>query len=159
MRELPVTIDGTHAAIVGYGRIGALLGEKLHALGARVTVYARRREQLASAELHHHDTKRLICRGGKSTPESIDPDLRVIFNTVPQWIFGREVLQQLPQNCVLIDLASVPGGIDTNAAQALGLRTVWATSLPGKCAPESAGRILAETVGSILEEYSVSPNR
>ena len=152
MRELPVTIDGVSAAVIGYGRIGALLGERLWALGADVTVYARRPEQLALAELHHHRVKRLIRRGEESVPEGFPSDLRVIFNTVPQWIFPCEVLERLPSNCLLIDLASAPGGIDRAAAQALGLRTVWATALPGKCAPESAGIILADTIDLILEE-------
>ncbi len=159
MRELPVTIDGVSAAVIGYGRIGALLGERLWALGADVTVYARRQEQLALAELHHHRVKRLVCRGGASVPEAFSPNLRVIFNTVPQWIFTREVLERLPRNCLLIDLASAPGGFDRAAAQALGLRTVWATALPGKCSPESAGLILADTVDLILEEYAVPSER
>lgn len=152
MRELPVTIDGVHAAIIGYGRIGSILGEKLHALGAHVTVYARREEQLTLAELHHHTARRLICRDGHSAPESIDADCRVIFNTVPQWILTREVLEKLPANCVLIDLASAPGGIDRAAAQELGIPCVWGTSLPGKCAPESAGYILAQTLAGMIEE-------
>lgn len=155
MRELPVTIDGIQAAIIGYGRIGALLGEKLGALGANVTVYARRREQLAGAELHHHRVGRLICRGEETEPEFLSPDLRVIFNTVPKWILTRRVLETLPKNCLLIDLASAPGGIDHTAAQELGIKAVWATALPGKCAPESAGRILAETIEGILSENAL----
>lgn len=158
MRELPVTVDGVHAAILGYGRIGMLLGERLRALGADVTVYARRSEQRTLAELHHHRSARLICRDGRTQPEAFAPDLRVIFNTVPHWILTREVLEALPRNCVLIDLASAPGGIDRTAAQELGLRAVWATALPGKCAPESAGHILADTVGEILTEYAILPH-
>ena len=152
MHELPVTISGTHAAVIGYGRIGVLLAEKLQALGAEVTVYARRQEQLALAELHRHTAKRIVCREGRSVPVDIGQDQRVIFNTVPQWLLTREVLQKLPADCVLIDLASAPGGIDAAAAKELGLRYVWGTSLPGKCAPETAGDILAETVAGILKD-------
>ena len=159
MHELPVTIDGIHAAVIGYGRIGALLGERLGGLGANVTVYARRREQLVQAELHHHRVGRLVCRGEGTEPDFLAPGLRVIFNTVPQWIFTRRVLETLPKNCLLIDLASAPGGIDHTAAQELGIKTVWATALPGKCAPESAGRILAETIGGILSEEALAPTQ
>jgi len=159
MRELPVTIDGIHAAVIGYGRIGALLAERLRALGANVTVYARRREQLTSAELHHHRVGRLICRDGETVPDFLAPDLRAIFNTVPKWIFTRRVLETLPKDCLLIDLASAPGGIDHAAAQSLGIQTVWATALPGKCAPESAGKILAETLDGILLEHVIAPIR
>ncbi|MBQ2735154.1 MAG: dipicolinate synthase [Clostridia bacterium] len=150
MRELPVTVDGIRAGVVGYGRIGSLLAQKLQALGAEVTVYARRREPLILSKLQHHRTGRLLCN-----PLQIDPpfsEQRVIFNTVPHRIFTREVLESLPKDCVLIDLASAPGGIDHNAARELGVCSVWGTSLPGKCAPESAGIILAQTLTEILEE-------
>lgn len=152
MRELPVTIDGAEALIVGYGRIGSLLGERLHALGARVTVWARKAEQLTLAELHHHNTRRLPCRKGKTLAGELPNDCRVIFNTVPHRILTREVLENIPRSCLLIDLASAPGGIDFVAAEELGLRALWATSLPGKYAPESAGKILAETLTGLLED-------
>lgn len=152
MKELPVTISGIRAAVLGYGRIGALLAERLHAFGARVTVYARRQEQRALAELHHHHAERIVCRGGRSVPEKLPLDCRLIFNTIPKWLLTREELEQLPKNCVLIDLASPPGGIDHTAAKELGIRSVWGTSLPGKCAPESAGYILADTIADIVED-------
>lgn len=152
MRELPVTLDGTHAVILGYGRIGSLLAEKLYLLGARVTVYARRSEQLTQASLHHHTVRRMICEGGHSVPQGIPQDCRVIFNTVPRWILTREQLVKLPKNCVLIDLASAPGGIDHNAAAELGIRSIWGTSLPGRYTPESAGYILAEVIEDILSD-------
>lgn len=157
MNELPVTIDGIHAAIIGYGRIGSLLAERLRALGAEVTVYARRSEQCTLARLHHHRAARLLCREGETVLESIPADLRVIFNTVPSRILAGRVLEMLPPECLLIDLASAPGGIDHAAARAMGLHTVWATALPGKCAPESAGRILAEVLHEILSERMITP--
>ena len=148
MRELPVVLSGTKAAVIGYGRIGETLSHKLKALGADVTVYARRREVLARAELSGHSARPL---SGENSLV-FDTTTRVIFNTVPTRIFTRTVLQRLPEECLFIDLASAPGGIDTKAAEELGIRSVWATALPGKCAPESAGIILGETVHSILTD-------
>ena len=152
MQELPVTLHGASAVVVGYGRIGSLLAERLRALGADVTVWARRAEQLTLAELHGHGAVRLICQNGKTVPQRIPHGCRVIFNTVPHRFLIREILEQLSLDCLLIDLASAPGGIDFQAAEALGLRAVWATALPGKYAPESAGRFLAETLISIWED-------
>lgn len=151
MRELPVTIDGTDAVILGYGRIGAALGERLQSLGAKVTVYARRAEQRALAEMHRHTTGRLICRDGNSLPEGALPLCRVIFNTVPHRILTPEILENLPKNCLLIDLASAPGGFDHALAQQMGLRCIWGTALPGKCAPESAGNIIADVISDLLD--------
>lgn len=150
MHELPVTLDGSAVAVLGFGRIGSLLAEKLHGLGARVTVFARRSEQLALAALHHHAAARLGCKEGSTVAESLPARCCVIFNTVPQRILGVDQLKRLPKNCLLIDLASAPGGVDHNAAAKLGLKSIWATALPGRCTPESAGLILADVIEEIL---------
>ena len=52
----------------------------------------------------------------------------------------------------MIDLASKPGGVDFEAAKRLGVRVIWALSLPGKVAPITAGEIIKDTVLNILKE-------
>lgn len=156
MRELPVMLDGIHAAVIGYGRIGKVLADKLSALGAHVYLYARKPLDLTRAALRHLTPLRLSVDGGRSSLEHLPRDCRVIFNTVPYLLFTREVLEMLPTNCLYIDLASAPGGIDWAAAKELGIKTVWGTALPGKCVPESAGQILAETIELILESKGVN---
>lgn len=152
MGELPVTLDGCQTAVVGYGRIGSLLAEKLAALGAKVTVLARRREVLETAALRRHKGLLLNEGDGYRALQDLPKDLRVIFNTVPTRIFSGKALEPIPKGCLFLDLASAPGGIDFSAAAELGIRTVWATALPGKYSPETAGILLAETVEAILEE-------
>ena len=150
MRELPVVLDGTKVSVIGYGRIGEVLAQKLKALGAEVTVWARRREVCVRAEL-------LGCKTEQITGEDslrFDTNTRVIFNTVPSRLITHPVLRALSRECMIIDLASAPGGVDFFAAKELGISAVWATALPGKCAPESAGIILGETVHSILLDAS-----
>lgn len=56
---------------------------------------------------------------------------------------------------LVIDLASRPGGVDFAAAAELGVRCVWALSLPGKVAPVTAGRYIMDTVYHIMEELGV----
>lgn len=148
MRELPVVLNGSKVAVIGYGRIGEVLSAKLGALGARVTVYARRPSACTRAELAGHSSEQIF----EKRDLLFDKGTRVIFNTVPSRLLGRSTLQTLSQNCLLIDLASAPGGIDMQAAETLGLRAIWATALPGKCAPESAGVILGEVAHSILTD-------
>ena len=150
MRELPVVLDGTKVAVIGYGRIGEVLSAKLKALGADVTVWARRREVCARAELLGHTAKQIA---GEDSLK-FDTNTRVIFNTVPSRLFSRAVLQKLGRECIIIDLASAPGGVDMTVVAELGIRSIWATALPGKCAPESAGIILGETVHTILLDAS-----
>ena len=61
-------------------------------------------------------------------------------------IFPRRVLAQLKPGCVLIDLASKPGGVDFEAAKELGVHAVQALSLPGKTAPRAAAEIIRDTI-------------
>ncbi len=152
LQELSVTLSSASVSVLGYGRIGSLLSEKLQALGANVTVYARRAEQLAQAALRRHRTAWLRCCDGGIRPEAFPSDCRLIFNTVPHRILTRDELAKLPQSCILIDLASAPGGFDHAAAQEMGVRCLWATALPGKCFPESAGSIIAETLCGLIED-------
>lgn len=154
MKSLPVTLYGCETAVIGYGRIGKFLADRLLALGASVTVYARRAEVLVQAELNRCRGRLLGHREQTSAiPEKELSAYRVIFNTVPCRLLERKDLQSVSKDCLLMDLASVPGGFDHKAAEALGLVALWATALPGKYAPESAGRILAETVEGLVSAF------
>lgn len=159
MQTLPVTVDGLSVAVTGYGRIASLLAEKLYALGASVTVYARKKRDLTHAELRHLHTVCLTGEGERSSLCRISSDCRMIFNTVPCRIFTEPVLRCLPRQCILMELASAPGGFDPVCAERLGLRWILASALPGKYYPETAGRILAQTVSELLPKIlSQAPN-
>lgn len=140
LRELPVTVFGLNTLITGYGRIGEVMARMLNNLGARVNVYARRKDQLAKAE----------CIGcipvsdDELTEKSGEAD--VIINTVPAPVFDRRRLMKLKKDCLLIDLASKPGVEDMETAASVGVKVIWALSLPGKTAPISAGRIIGKTI-------------
>ena len=141
MQALPVTLCGTQTAVVGYGRIGSLLVEKLVALGASVGVLARSPVALAAAELHGARAQAFQ----KGVPPFF-ADCRVLFNTVPERVLDASFLSALPKNCVLIELASAPGGFDPDLAKASGLTVIPAQGLPGRFYPETAGKILADAV-------------
>ncbi len=163
LQELPVTLDGTEVAVIGYGRIASLLSEKLLLLGASVTVYARKETDLLHAALRHLQTVRIIGEGGASSLCKISPACRMVFNTVPQRIFSESILEQLPKSCILMELASPPGGYDPVLAASKGLHTVFAPALPGRCFPESAGKILAEVLSdrlqALFDDGSYPPER
>lgn len=76
----------------------------------------------------------------------------LVFNTVPAPVLGVEELAALKERALVIDLASRPGGVDLDAAAALGVRVVWTLSLPGKVAPVTSGRYIKDTIYHIMEE-------
>ena len=134
-------------AVTGFGRVAKALCRLLVAMGAQVTVGARKKSALQEAAMLGCRTH-LLC--GKDSVASLCQGKAAVFNTVPHWIFDAAALSQIPRDVLLIDLASAPGGFDAEAARALGIPVIWALSLPGKYAPVSAGEIIAETVLSLL---------
>ena len=64
-------------------------------------------------------------------------------------------LADLKPGCLVIDLASKPGGVDFDAAARLGVKAFWALSLPGKVAPVTAGKSIKTTIYNILTELGV----
>jgi dipicolinate synthase subunit A len=133
-------------AITGFGRIARALASLLAAMGARVTVAARKEKDLATARRLGYGTVSLSESGAAS---ALGQGYAAVFNTVPACLFNEECLRAFDRTTLLIDLASAPGGVDAEAAARLGIRVIFALSLPGKYAPETAGEIIAETV---LEE-------
>lgn len=145
MEHLTRTLLGMDCLVLGFGRIGKLLSFRLHGLGAKVTVAARRPED--RTWIHAFGWKALDIGSLDGNLDSFG----AVFNTVPALILKRELLAQLPTECVCVDLASQPG-IDAHAAQILGLDAVWARSLPGRLAPSAAAAVLRDAVYYILKE-------
>jgi hypothetical protein len=79
-------------------------------------------------------------------------DTDIIFNTVPSLILDADMLTKTARNTLIIDLASRPGGVDFEAAHKMGIKVIWALSLPGKVAPDTAGDIIGKTILNILDE-------
>lgn len=149
MEELPITIQGARTLVIGYGRLGRLAAHRLHGLGAKVSVSARKWSDLAWAEAYGY---------GVEQTDLLDSWLcgyDLIVNTVPARVLGEARLGELKDGCLVIDLASKPGGVDLQAAGRLGVKVVWALSLPGKVAPVTAGKAILNTVYNILREQGV----
>ena len=63
-----------------------------------------------------------------------------------------ERLKYIKKDCLLIDLASNPGGIDKKSVKDNKLKFVWALSLPGKVAPITTAEFIKDTIYNIIKE-------
>ena len=149
MEELPITLHGARVLVIGYGRLGKLLAHRLNLLGSRVSVSARKWSDLAWAEAYGYGVEQTDRLDGWLCSYDL------IVNTVPAPVLGAERLRELKPDCLVIDLASKPGGVDMEAARQLGVHVVWALSLPGKAAPVTAGKAILNTIYNILRELEV----
>ena len=139
-------LHGSNVLILGFGRIGKVLARKMSGLSAKVTCAARKDEDLAWIKAYGHRATNINFLG-----ENLS-EFDIIINTVPRLILTEERMAFVKADCLLIDLASNPGGIDKKAAKDRKLKLIWALALPGKVAPVTTAEFLKETVYNVLKE-------
>lgn len=139
-------IHGSHVLILGFGRIGKVLARKMAGLSANITCAARKDEDLAWIKAYGHKATNINNLGENLAQYDI------IINTVPHLILTPERLQYVNEECLLIDLASNPGGIDKKAVKDRNLKLIWALALPGKVAPVTTAEFIKDTIYNILKE-------
>lgn len=148
--EAPKTVRDMNVALLGYGRVGKILCSTLLALGAHVTVFARREKELAFARVSGASATALNELVNQNAP------FDALVNTIPFRVLGEKQLAALPGECLLIEIASAPFGIDFQAAKEAGFRVIKAGSLPGKVAPQTAGEIIGRCILPILENRGLN---
>ena len=147
--KTPVTVWGMRVAVTGYGRVAYFICRALRSLGAEVTVYARNPAQQAKAQ-----TAGLTTAGIGHLPEQAH-QYDVIVNTVPAPVVTASAVENARKDCLLIETAGAPYGIDFDACKLYGKELVKAFSLPGRTAPRTAGILIAETVFGMIKEANL----
>ena len=133
---LRTTFSQTPTLIIGWGRIGKCLARILRSLDCPLTVAARKeRDRAMLSALGYSPADPTAINGTEN--------YRLIFNTAPEPVLSKPILCQY-RNCIKIDLASRKGlEVDD---------IVWARGLPGIYAPESSGKLIADTMLRKLKE-------
>ncbi|SDB89116.1 dipicolinate synthase subunit A [Pelagirhabdus alkalitolerans] len=140
------TIHGAKTIVLGFGRVGYTVAHTFNQLHADVRVGVRKTEDIARAETINLEGFHL-----NQLDEAIQ-NCDLLINTIPALIITRDHLKKLNKNCLIIDLASKPGGVDFKAATEENLRAIHALGLPAKVAPKTAGQILAYTIDQMIRE-------
>lgn len=139
--RIPVTWDHCPVLVIGWGRIGKCLAALLSANGADVTVAARKEKDRAMIRALGMDSE---------DPQNLSFLLkryRVLINTVPCPVLTEQQVLHCRTDCVKIDLASVKGIPGDDVIEARGL--------PGKYAPETAGKLIARTALRLCAQQEV----
>lgn len=146
IENIDYTLAGSSCAVMGYGRVGRAAADMLKALSAEVTVCARKFSDIAWAQ-----TCGMLAVTFEDFPEKAGK-FDVIVNTVPTTVLDRGIMELLKKDCLIIDVASAPFGTDFTAAHDLEIKALQCPSLPGKVAPKTAGRIIADGIINIIKE-------
>ena len=146
MEETIKTLHSSNILILGFGRVGKTLANMLKGIGANVYCEARKNEDLAWIKTYGYEP---------ITLDNLNENLNkfdIIMNTIPSLILKEKEINCLKKDCLLIDLASSPGGIDIKAAKENKIKTIWVLALPGKVAPLTSAEFIRDTIYNILEK-------
>ena len=89
LEQMPITLHGSRVLVIGFGRVGRAVAQRMAALGARVTVAARRYESLAWAQAIGYGAEKT----GQLAGWLCGYDL--VVNTVPALVLGEAELADL----------------------------------------------------------------
>lgn len=140
IRSAPINLHKSRCAVLGYGKCGRILADRLCKLSCHVTVVSSCWEELAQAALSAEEA--LELRMFLSHPDGYD----FIFNTIPAMILTKEVLMHIHPQTQILDIASSPGGVDFAAAKERNIRAVHLPGLPGRYAPLSSARAILASI-------------
>lgn len=140
-------VQDMRVLVIGWGRIGKLLLQKLRGLGTRPCLMSKNPEARALAGAMGYEALAPDC--GNALMSSFD----AVINTAPAPVLGE--LSALRDSCILLELASTPGGFDAQKALERGMEYIAAPGLPGKYAPVSAAELIFGAVNNIFKECGI----
>lgn len=140
MLHKQTNIHKSKSLVLGYGRCGKVLAEKLKGLSAEVTVCGSDMAELALAQALGTDTLLLKNLAEKAA------EFEYIYNTIPAPVIDDEVLKRVKKETLLIDIASGKGGINYKKAKEMQIQALHCLGLPGKYAARVSAKRLADYV-------------
>lgn len=140
VEKSPYNIDEAKVLVTGYGYCGKAIAKRLGALGARVTVLARRKEARKEAK----------GDGFYAVDFAFGPEeamgAAMVVNTVPALVVTEKIIRELPRDAYIVDIASGEGGTDFACAREYGIHADQVLGIPGKYAPKESAYILERSV-------------
>lgn len=127
--------------IIGYGRLGRVLTDRLRAFSPTLTVSARSGKDISTLQalgINYIKTDEI---------QDLYDRFDIVFNTVDIKLSDKEAKRL--EGSLFLDLSSKGGFLNCEAVN-FGIEYVKLPSIPAKSAPETAGKIIAETVIELL---------
>lgn len=146
MEETEKTLHGSNILIIGFGRITKVLFNMLKGFGANIYCETTKKENVSWIKAYGYTP--IILEDLEQNLGKFD----LIINTAPHIILDDARLSFLKKDCVIVDVASDPGGVDREAAKKRNIKLIWALALPGKVAPITSAEYIKETLYNIFKE-------
>lgn len=132
--------------ITGYGRVSKALSKRIFPLCNELIVYNNPSINYIYTKVDNIKSRTL----NKFYDEAKYFD--VIINTIPSLIIDKKVLDSInPNKTFILDLSSLPGGVDFSYAKHRGIKTIHYLGVPGKVSSKSASNAIFKFLNRILK--------
>ena len=136
----PISLEGQQVVITGFGRCAKCIAKKMTALGANVLILAR-------SESARKDAFEMGYQAYDfSYGAYLAMQTNTLINTVPSLVVTKEILEKLPKDAIVLDIASKPGGVDFFVAKQLGIYAKLSLGLPGIYTTKSSAMLLKKAI-------------
>lgn len=142
MVKSPLNLCKSRCAVLGYGRCGRSIADRLNGMHCRTDIYSADEACLAAACSLGYTCMQL------SGLEKYAGEYTFIFNTIPSMIITSDIIHKLNKNVTITDIAS-GGGTDFDSAALAGIKAQLCPGLPGKYSPMSSGIMLARLIEAL----------
>ncbi len=142
------TLFGSNSLVIGHGRIGKILADRLYCLKSNVTVVARKPKDRFEAILKGMNA--IDYSSVKSALKNAD----FIFQTVPFPVLNKAELDCVTKG-IIIEISSKGIGTDMEYAEKNGKKFIYAPGIPEKYSSLTAGKILYDSVKDIIREIKL----
>ncbi len=130
-----INIQSSQCLVTGYGRCGTVIADKLSCLKADVSVLTIKSEDIAKAAANGYN----IASGDFSRYD-------FIFNTAPAPVITPGRINTMKGSCIIIDIASKPGGTDFEYCQSRGITAKHGLGLPAIYSPKTSAKIIFDEI-------------
>ena len=130
-----INIQSSKCLVIGYGRCGTVIADKLNCLKADVSVLTIESADIARAAANGYN----ISSGDFGTYD-------FIFNTAPALAITPGRINTMKGSCIIIDIASKPGGTDFEYCKSRGITAKHCLGLPAAYSPKTSAKIIFDEI-------------
>ena len=145
IKNLNQTISKSNILIIGYGRCGKTLADKLKKLDANIFINTLKKSDYAIALTHKF--KLVYDLNFDFMQKKID----AIINTAPTKTISDQILKAMPKNILLFDITNY--GFDLNLAKEKNISSDRILSIPAKFAPKTSGEIIGKYIFKKVKKF------
>lgn len=144
IKENEKSLFESKVCIIGYGRVSKALSRRLDPLCEELTIYNNDSINFVHSKIDSIKSK--LLSEFKSHSKNFD----VIINTIPKQIITKEILDCVNNSTLILDLASIPGGIDFEYAKSKNIKTIHYLGVPAKVSPLSSANAIMNFLKELL---------